>query len=178
MTEFYISRWKAITKVLVLSIGTLFIWAICYFTIPIDAPTSSEEFNHFAGIVLIISAIFLTYVAIFHGFTELILYIRHTPIVVITSSQLQVYDFSLKCQRIFYWDDIEKIEEFSFKGSLSFDIYLHENRRYQQIETSRWRRFMQKLDAISMQGAAVRIPAHNLNVAPRTLYNAMQSHIR
>ena len=178
MTEFYISRWKAITKALVLSIGTLFIWAICYFTIPINAPTSSEEFNHFAEIVLIISAIFLTYVAIFHGFTELILYIRHTPIVVITSSQLQVYDFSLKCQRIFYWDDIEKIEEFSFKGSLSFDIYLRKEKRHQQIETSRWRRFMQKLDSISMQGAAVRVPVHNLNVAPRTLYNAMQSHIR
>ena len=178
MTEFYISRWKAITKALVLSIGTLFIWVICYFTIPIDAPTSSEEFNHFAEIVLIISAIFLTYVAIFHGFTELILYIRHTPIVVITSSQLQVYDFSLKCQRIFYWDDIEKIEEFSFKGSLSFDIYLRKEKRHQQIETSRWRRVMQKLDSISMQGAAVRVPVHNLNVAPRTLYNAMQSHIR
>ena len=151
MTEFYISRWKAITKALVLSIGTLFFWGICYFIIPIDNPNTSEEFNHFAEIVLIISAIFLTYVAIFHGFTELVLYIRHTPIVVITSSQLQVYDFSLKCQRIFYWDDIEKIEEFSF---------------------------MQKLDSISMQGAAVRVPVHNLNVAPRTLYNAMQSHIR
>lgn len=42
---------------------------------------------------------------------------------------------------------------------------------------SRWRRFMLKLDQLSLQGAAVRIPASGLNVSPRTLYNELQSHM-
>lgn len=178
MTVFYISRWKSITKAVVIPMIALCYWVICYFIIPIDAPNVSEEFNHFSEAVLLIGAVLMAYATIFHAFTELKLLIRHTPIVVITSSQLQVYDFTLKCHRTFYWDDIEKIEDFSFKGALSFDIYLRADKQYQLTATNRWSRFMQKLDAISMQGATIRIPAHELNVSPRTLYTALQSHIK
>jgi hypothetical protein len=88
-----------------------------------------------------------------------------------------VYDLNLKRYRIFDWKDVVKIEDFNFRGSLSFDLYVREDERYQLLETSPWTRFKLKLAAISLRGAAIRIPASTLEVTPRTLYNMLQSHI-
>jgi hypothetical protein len=49
--------------------------------------------------------------------------------------------------------------------------------RYQIIETTRWRRFMQRLNNSLLQGAAVRISPTILNISNRELLNMLQSHI-
>jgi hypothetical protein len=125
---------------------------------------------------MLFGAAILAYV-IFNSFSQLGLFIRRTPVVIITNDQLHVYDLNLKRYRIFDWKDVVKIEDFNFRGSLSFDLYVREDERYQLLETSPWTRFKLKLAAISQRGAAIRIPASTLEVTPRTLYNMLQSHI-
>ena len=177
MTEFYFSRWQSIVTAVMLTLLTSVIWVLCYFLIPIDAPNISPVINHFTEGLCLFAAVVATFVTIYVGFRQLWFVIRHMPIVVITNDHLQVYDLTRKRYLIFDWQDVLEIENFTFKGSLSFDIHVREDKRYQFTEPSRWRRFMLKLDQLSLQGAAVRIPASGLNVSPRTLYNELQSHM-
>ena len=177
MTEIYMSRWHAFTLIVILPVLALMYWACCYFVIPIDAPGGDVGFKYFAEGVMLFGAALMAFVVI-SSFTQLGFILRRKPIVIITSDQLQVYDFTLKRYRFFDWKDVEKIEDFNFKGSLSFDIHVREDERYQLLETNPWRRFKLKLNALSLRGAAVRIPASTLDVSPRTLYNELQSHMK
>ena len=177
MTEFYFSRWQAIVTAVMLFLLTSTFWALCYFLIPIDVPYMSTGFIYFIEGLCLFAAAVATFVTIYVGFRQLWFVIRHMPIVVITNDHLQVYDLTRKRYLIFDWQDVLEIEDFTFKGSLSFDIHVREDKRYQLMEPSAWRRFMLKLNNLSLHGAAVRIPASSLNVSPRTLYNALQSHM-
>lgn len=176
MTEIYTSRLYAFIQTVFLPVIALGYWFCCYLVIPINTPGISVVFSYFIDAVMLFGAAILAYV-IFNSFSQLGLFIRRTPVVIITNDQLHVYDLNLKRYRIFDWKDVVKIEDFNFRGSLSFDLYVREDERYQLLETSPWTRFKLKLAAISQRGAAVRIPASTLEVTPRTLYNMLQSHI-
>ena len=177
MTEIYISRLYAISKAVIIPVCALCYWAICFHLIPLNEPNVSAAFNHFTEGALIFGAVFLVYVLACHTFTELKLLLRRTPIVVITNDQLQVYDFAYNRHRVFDWKDVVKIEKISMRRSTYFDVYVRNEERYQIVEPTRWRRFMQKLNTSFLQGAAVRITPTILNIPKQELYTELQSHI-
>ena len=96
--------------------------------------------------------------------------------VIITDDKLQIYDLSIKRYLIFDWKDVVKIESVVLKGGLAFDVYVNEDKRCQFLETSRWRRFILKLNSLFLQGATVRIPVSDLAVDENWLLNELQSH--
>jgi hypothetical protein len=177
MTEFYITRWQAISKAVLIPLAAVGYWAICIHLIPLNEPYVSATVNHLCEGALIFGAVLMAYIVAFHAFDGLKLLLRRTPIVTITSDQLQVYDFTYKCHRVFYWKDVVKIEEVSMRSATFFDVYVRNEERYQIIETNRWRRFMQRLNNSLLQGAAVRISPTILNISNRELFNILQSHI-
>ena len=177
MTEFYITRWQAISKAVIILFAAVGYWAICIHLIPLNEPYVSATVNHLSEGALIFGAVLMAYIVAFHAFTELKLLLRRTPIVTITSDQLQVYDFTYKCHRVFDWKDVVKIEEVSMRDATFFDVYVRNEERYQIIETNRWRRFMQRLNNSFLQGATVRISPTILNISNRELFNMLQSHI-
>ncbi len=177
MTEIYISRLYAISKAVIIPVCALCFWAICFHTIPINEPNVSAAFNHFVEGVMIFGAVLMVYVLACHTFTELKFLLRRTPIVVITNDMLQVYDFAYKRYRTFDWKDVVKIEKISDISYTYFDVYVRNEERYQIIEPTRWRRFMQKLNTSLLHGAAVRITATILNIPKQELYTELQSHI-
>ena len=177
MTEFYISRLYAISKAVIIPVCALCFWAICIHIIPINEPNVSAAFIHFTEAVTIFGAVLMAYIVAFHAFDGLKLLLRRTPIVTITSDQLQVYDFTYKCHRVFDWKDVVKIEEVSMRDATFFDVYVRNEERYQIIETTRWRRFMQRLNNSLLRGATVRISPTILNISNRELFNMLQSHI-
>jgi len=177
MTEIYISRLYAISKAVIIPVCALCYWAICIHTIPINEPNVSAAFSHFVEGVMIFGAVLMIYALACHTFTELKFLLHSTPIVVITNNQLQVYDFAYNRYRMFDWNDVVKIEKISDKCYTYFDVYVRNEEQYQIIETTRWRRFMQRLNTSFLQGAAVRITATTLNIPNRELLNMLQSHI-
>ena len=177
MTEFYISRLYAISKAVIILVCALCFWAICIHTIPINEPNVSAAFIHFTEAVTIFGAVLMVYVLACTTFTELKFLLRRTPIVVITNDQLQVYDFAYKRYRMFDWKDVVKVEKISDICYTYFDVYVRNEERYQIIETTRWRRFMQRLNNSLLRGAAVRISPTILNISNRELFNMLQSHI-
>ena len=78
---------------------------------------------------------------------------------------------------MFDWKDVVKVEKISDICYTYFDVYVRNEERYQIIETTRWRRFMQRLNNSLLQGAAVRISPTILNIPNRELLNMLQSHI-
>ena len=177
MTEFYISRLYAISKAVIILVCALCFWAICIHIIPINEPNESAAFIHFTEAVTILGAVLMVYVLACTTFTELKFLLRRTPIVVITNDQLQVYDFAYNRYRMFDWKDVVKIEKISDICYTYFDVYVRNEERYQIIETTRWRRFMQRLNNSLLHGAAVRISPTILNISNRELFNMLQSHI-
>ena len=176
MTEIYMSRWQAISTAVLLLMGALVYWCLCYHLIPINEPNVSAAFSHFTEAVLLFGAVVMVFVVYF-SFSQFRLFIRRTPIVVITNDQLQVYDFAYNRYRMFDWKDVVKIEKISDICYTYFDVYVRNEERYQIIETTRWRRFMQRLNNSLLQGAAVRISPTILNISNRELFNMLQSHI-
>ena len=176
MTEFYISRLYAISKAVIILVCALCFWAICIHTIPINEPNVSAAFI-FTEAVTIFGAVLMVYVLACTTFTELKFLLRRMPIVVITNDQLQVYDFAYNRYRMFDWKDVVKVEKISDICYTYFDVYVRNEERYQIIETTRWRRFMQRLNNSLLHGAAVRISPTILNISNRELFNMLQSHI-
>jgi len=176
MTEFYISRLYAISFAVILLMGALVYWCLCYHLIPINEPNVSAAFSHFVEAVLLFGAVVMVFV-VYYSFSLFRLFIRRTPIVIITNDQLQVYDFAYNRYRMFDWKDVVKIEKTSDRSHIYFDVYVRNEERYQIIETTRWRRFMQRLNNSLLQGAAVRISPTILNISNRELLNMLQSHI-
>ena len=176
MTEIYMSRWQAISTAVLLPMGALVYWCLCYHLIPINEPNVSAAFSHFVEAVLLFGAVVMVFV-VYYSFSLFRLFIRRTPIVIITNDQLQVYDFAYNRYRMFDWKDVVKVEKISDKCYTYFDVYVRNEERYQIIETTRWRRFMQRLNNSLLQGAAVRISPTILNISNRELLNMLQSHI-
>ena len=176
MTEFYISRLYAISFAVILLMGALVYWCLCYHLIPINEPNVSAAFSHFTEAVLLFGAVVMVFV-VYLSFSHFRLFVRRTPIVIITNDQLQVYDFTYNRYRMFDWKDVVKVEKISDKCYTYFDVYVRNEERYQIIETTRWRRFMQRLNNSLLQGAAVRISPTILNIPNRELLNMLQSHI-
>ena len=112
MTEFYITRWQAISKAVFILFAAVGYWAICIHLIPLNEPYVSATVNHLSEGALIFGAVLMAYIVAFHAFTELKLLLRSTPIVTITRDQLQVYDFTYKCHRVFYWKDVVRLRKF------------------------------------------------------------------
>ena len=177
MKEFYITRWQAISKAVLILFAAVGYWAICIHLIPLNEPYVSARVNHLTEGALIFGAVLMAYIVAFHAFTELKLLLRRTPIVIITNDQLQVYDFAYNRYRMFDWKDVVKIEKISDICYTYFDVYVRNEERYQIIETTRWRRFMQRLNKPFLRGAAVRISPTILNISNRELLNMLQSHI-
>ena len=176
MTEIYMSRWQAISTAVLLPMGALVYWCLCYHLIPINEPNVSAAFSHFTEAVLLFGAVIMVFV-VYYSLSQFRLFIRRTPIVTITNDKLQVYDFNYKCHRVFDWKDVVKIEKTSDRSHIYFDVYVRNEERYQIIETTRWRRFMQRLNKPFLRGAAVRISPTILNIPNRELLNMLQSHI-
>ena len=170
------SRWQAISTAVLLPMGALVYWCLCYHLIPINEPNVSAAFSHFVEAVLLFGAVVMVFV-VYYSFSLFRLFIRRTPIVIITNDQLQVYDFAYNRYRMFDWKDVVKVEKISDKCYTYFDVYVRNEERYQIIETTRWRRFMQRLNNSLLQGAAVRISPTILNIPNRELLNMLQSHI-
>ena len=176
MTEIYMSRLYTISKTVFLLAAALGFWFICFHLIPIHDPHVSASFIHFTEGVLLFGAVVMVFV-VYHAISQFRLYIRRTPMVIITNDKLQVYDFAYNCHRTFDWKDVVKIEKFSDRRHTYFDVYVRNEERYQIIETTRWRRFMQKQNNLLLHGAAVRIIPTMLNIPKRELYTELQNHI-
>jgi len=176
MTEIYMSRWHAISTTVLIPLLAVAYWVCCYHVIPIDAPNVSAAFSRFVEGVMIFGAVLMVFV-IYLSLSQLRIFLHRTPIVVITNDKLQVYDFNYKCHRVFDWKDVVKIEKTSDRSHIYFDVYVRNEERYQIIETTRWRRFMQRLNTSLLHGGSVRITATILNIPNRELFNMLQSHI-
>lgn len=176
MTEIYMSRLYTISKTVFLLAAALGFWFICFHLIPIHDPNVSATWNNLTEGALIFGAVVMVFV-VYHAISQFRLYIRRTPMVIITNDQLQVYDFAYNCHRTFDWKDVVKIEKFSDRSHTYFDVYVCNEERYQIIVTTRWRRFMQWQNNLLLQGAAVRISPTILNISNRELFNMLQSHI-
>lgn len=176
MNEIYFSRWKCITRAAVIIIGTLAYFGLIFFVEPSDHPYIPLALKYFLGAVIIIGGVVLVYASIFIGLGYLVYAIRKHPMVIITDDKLQIYDLSIKRYLIFDWKDVVKIESVVLKGGLAFDVYVNEDKRCQFLETSRWRRFILKLNSLFLQGATVRIPVSDLAVDENWLLNELQSH--
>jgi len=176
MTEIYMSRWHAISTTVLIPLLAVVYWVCCYHVIPIDAPNVSAAFSRFVEGVMIFGAVVMAFV-IYLSLSQLRIFLHRTPIVVITNDKLQIYDFTYNCHRVFDWKDVVKIEKVSMKNATHFDVFVRNEERYQIIETTRWCRFMQKLNKPFLRGAAVRITPTTLNISNRELFNMLQSHI-
>jgi hypothetical protein len=176
MNEIYFSRWKSFVRAAVIILCTLGYFALLFIE-PSDHPYIPIALKYFLGAVIIIGGVVLVYASIFIGFGYLVYAFGRHPMVIITDDKLQIYDMSIKRYLIFDWKDVVKIESVVLKGDLAFDVYVNDDKRYQFLETSRWRRFMLKFNALVMQGAAVRIPVCDLDVDNNWLFNELQSHI-
>ena len=176
MTEIYMSRWQAISTAVLLPVAAVVYWVCCYHVIPIDAPNVSAAFSRFVEGVMIFGAVVMVFV-VYLSLSQLRIFLHRTPIVVITNDKLQVYDFTYNCHRVFDWKDVVKIEKTSDRSHIYFDVFVRNEERYQIIETTRWCRFMQRLNKPFLRGAAVRITASTLNIPNRELLNMLQSHI-
>ena len=176
MTEIYMSRWHTISTAVLLPVAAVVYWVCCYHVIPIDEPNVSAAFSRFVEGVMIFGAVVMVFV-IYLSLSQLRIFLHRTPIVVITNDKLQVYDFTYNCHRVFDWKDVEKIEKTSDRHHTYFDVFVRNEERYQIIETTRWCRFMQRLNGPFLRGAAVRITPTILNISNRELYNMLQNHI-
>ena len=177
MNEIYFSRWRVIIRAAVILICTLAYWGLVLFVRPSDHPYIPVALKYFLGAVIIFGGLLMVYASFFIGFSYLGHVIRRRPIVIITDDKLKIYDMTIKRYLILDWKDIIKIESVVFKGDLSFDVYVNEDKRYQFLETSRWRRFILKLNSLFLCGAAVRIPVSDLAVDNNSLFNELQSHV-
>ena len=96
MTEIYMSRWHAISTTVLIPLLAVVYWVCCYHVIPIDAPNVSAAFSRFVEGVMIFGAVVMAFV-IYLSFSQLRIFLHRTPIVVITTDKLQVYDFTYNC---------------------------------------------------------------------------------
>ena len=176
MKEISFSRWKVILRSVIILLCALGYFGLFFIT-PTDHPSVSPALYFFLNVVYVIGGLIILYVVWFLAFTYLWCAITNRPIVMITPNFLQIYDMSVKRYFVLHWKDIARIERFEYKSQEVFDVYVHDSGLYLLQEPSSIRRFILKLNAFSMRGAVVRIPAQDLATDSDWLYNELQSHL-
>ena len=175
MTEIYYRRWKVYFRGAMLILLPLAYIALM-FVKPSNYPHPVFTINYFLGAVMFFGLVMMLYV-MWLGIGYLWDAFCNKPIVIITDQTLQVYDMSIRRYHIYNWKNVTKIERGWYKGNLFYDVYTNDDERLQHLDVSRWRRFMLKLNTLTMRGAAVRIPAEDLATDKTELYTELQAHI-